>query len=283
MTDDKKPTKSAFCRSGNHILYAEQWGSAEQTGDPTVIYEPGSLIPPGTNNPGWWPIRDAILANLHLPVFLYDRAGLGQSEPVPLPRPLSAFTTDLHNVLHEFGNQPPYLLVGGSFGGMLVLHYASLYPDEVMGVLLVDSTHPEHNQRTLTVLPSEAPGEPVSLREFRTLLTQLDRVPPESNDWEGLDVATSIAEARELWNLHDIPLIVLTAGVDEWEADFPIDVAGQYAQVWLDLQKEMAALSTNSKHRIVQDSDHLMHHRRPDILIESIRELVNGFQIHRSG
>jgi pimeloyl-ACP methyl ester carboxylesterase len=282
MTNDKKPTKRAFCRSGNHILYAEQWGSGAQTGDPTAIYETGSLMP-GTSDPGWWPIRDAIIADLHLPVFLYDRAGLGQSEPVPLPRPLSAFTTDLHNVLHDFGLQPPYVLVGGSFGGMLVLDYASLYPAEVMGVLLVDSTHPEHNQRTLTVLPSEALGEPGSLREFRTLLTQLDRIPPESNEWEGLDVPASIVEARERWSLHDIPLIVLTAGQDEWEPDFPMDVAGQYEQIWLDLQQEMASLSTNSSHRIVEDSDHLIHHRRPDSVIESIRELANVLPIRRSG
>jgi pimeloyl-ACP methyl ester carboxylesterase len=216
-------------------------------------------------------------------MFLYDRAGLGQSEPAPLPRPLSAFTTDLHNILHDFGAQPPYVLVGGSFGGMLVLHYASLYPAEVMGVLLLDSTHPEHNQRALSVLPPEEPGEPASLSEFRAKLTQLDRIPPESNDWEGLDVPASIGEARELWNLGDIPLIVLTAGQDEWEAGFPKDVAGLYEQVWLDLQKEMAALSTTSKHRIVEDSDHCIHDQRPDIVLESIRELANGFPIHRSG
>jgi pimeloyl-ACP methyl ester carboxylesterase len=283
MTSDKRPTKSAFCRSGNHILYAEQWGSRKQTGDPTVIYEPGSLFPPGTNNPGWWPIRDAIITDLHLPVFIYDRAGIGQSEPVPLPRPLSSFAADLHNVIQDFGVQQPYVLVGDSFGGMLVLHYASLYPAEVIGVLLGDSTHPEHNQRALSVLPPEEPGEPSSLWEFRTLLTQLDRTPPESNDWEGLDVPTSIVEASELWNLGDIPLIVLTAGQDEWDADFPMDVAGLYEQVWLDLQKEMAALSRNSKHRIVEDSDHYIGDRRPDIVIEAIRELANGFPIHRSG
>jgi pimeloyl-ACP methyl ester carboxylesterase len=280
MTNGKMPTKRAFCRSGSYTIYAELWGSSKQTGDPTVIYEPGSLMP-GTNNPGWWPLRDAIITEN--PIFLYDRAGLGQSEPVSLPRPLSAFTTDLHNLLHDFGMQPPYVLVGGSFGGILVLHYASLYPAEVIGVLLVDSTHPEHNQRALSVLPAEAPGEPLSLREFRTLLAQLDRIPPESSDWEGLDVPASIIEARELWDLRDIPLIVLTAGQDEWEPDFPMDAADRYEQIWLDLQKEIAALSTNSKHRIVEDNDHCIHDQRPDIVLEAIRELANGFPIHRSG
>jgi pimeloyl-ACP methyl ester carboxylesterase len=281
MTNDKAPTKKAFCRSGNHSLYAELWGNRGQTGDPTVIFETGSLMP-GTNDPGDWPIRDAIIADLNLPVFLYDRAGIGQSEPVPLPRPLSAFTSDLHNVLHDFGVPPPYLLDGGSFGGMLVLNYASVYPDEVMGVLLVDSTHPEHNQRALSVLPPEAPGEPSALWKFRTKLAQLDRTPPESDDWEGLDVPASILEAHDLWNLGDIPLIVLTAGQDEWEAGFPMDVAEPYEQVWLDLQKEMAALSRNSQHRVVADSGHCIHDQRPDIVIESIRELANDFLISRS-
>ena len=273
MESDQKPTLASFCRSGNRSLYAELWGGSEQTGRPTVIYETGSLMP-GTKDPGWRPIRHAIMADL--PVLLYDRAGLGQSEPAPLPRPLSHFTADLRGVLDSLKTQPPYVLVGGSFGGMLVLHYASLYPSEVMGVLLVDSTHPEHNQRALAVLPPEISREPAALREFRTLLTQTDRTPPETNEWEGLDVPSSILEARRLWNLGNIPLIVLTAGQDEWEEDFPLDAAERYEQIWIDLQREMAALSTNSQHRIVQDSDHLIHDRRPDLVIESIRGLANG-------
>jgi pimeloyl-ACP methyl ester carboxylesterase len=266
MTNQNKPTKKGFCQSEGRILYGELWGS----GSPTVIFETGSLMP-GTNDPGWLSIRDAIMADHS--VFLYDRAGLGTSEPVPLPRPLSSFTTDLHNILQAFELQPPYVLVGGSFGGMLVLHYASLYPADSMGVLLVDSTHPEHNQRALSVLPPEVPGEPYPLLEFRILLEQLDRIPPEINEWEGLDVPASIVEARERWNLHDIPLIVLTAGLDEWDPGFPAETATRYTHVWLKLQEEMAALSTRSKHRIVEDSDHLIQDRRPEIVIESIREL----------
>jgi pimeloyl-ACP methyl ester carboxylesterase len=269
MTNKKRPTKKGISQIEGRSVYGELWGS----GSPTVIYETGSLMP-GTNDSGWLPIRNALTADYS--VFVYDRAGLGMSEPAPLPRPLSSFTTDLHNIVRAFELQPPYVLVGGSFGGMLVMHYASLHPADIMGVLLVDSTHPEHNQRALSALPPEVPGEPYPMLEFRMQLEQLDRIPPESNEWEGLDVPASIAEARERWNLHNIPLIVLTAGLDEWEPGFPADTASRYTQVWLRLQEEMAALSTNSQHHIVADSDHMIHDQRPDIVIESIRELIKS-------
>src|SRR5689334_9741082 len=137
-----KVVRRAFCPIGNRFLYAEYWRNAVRA--PTIVIEPGSLMP-GTQDAGWRPIRDALTADWS--VVLYDRAGLGQSAPAPVPRPLSAFSADLRAVLRGAGAPPPYLLVGGSFGGMLVLNFASLHPREVAGVLLVDSTHPEHNQR----------------------------------------------------------------------------------------------------------------------------------------
>ena len=173
------------------------------------------------------------------------------------------------------GTRPPYVLVGGSFGGMLAVHYASLYPAEVAGVLLVDATHPAHNQRALAVLPPEAADEPAALQDFRRQLWQTDQLPPKTGDWEGLDVPASIEAARE-WDLGDLPLIVLTAGLDEWEAGFPPDAAQRYAQMWLDLQRELAALSSRGQQRTVADSDHQIHERRPDLVIAAIRELAGG-------
>ena len=260
-----------FCPIGNRVLYAEHWRSAGRA--PTVVIEPGSLMP-GTQDAGWQPIRDVLTADW--PVVLYDRAGLGQSAPAPEPRPLSAFSVDLRAVLDGAGAPPPYLLVGGSFGGMLVLHFASRLPAEIAGVLLVDSTHPAHNQRALAALPPEAGDEPAALRAFRTELSLPDRLPPGTDDWERLDVPASLTEAAA-WNLRDIPLIVLTAGQDEWEPDFPAEAAQRYAQVWLDLQCEMAALSTRGQQRLVADSDHLIHLRRPDLVLAAIHDLARQF------
>lgn len=275
MTCESTWVQAGDYPSGDRALYAELWGGADRApaAGPTIVLEAGSLMP-GTQDAGWRPIRDALSAKL--PVLLYDRAGLGQSRPAPVPRSLSAFTADLRAVLRGAGAPPPYVLVGASFGGMLVLHYASQHPAEVAGVLLVDATHPTHNQRALAALPPEAADEPAALRDFRKELVGPDRLPPETDEWEHLDVPASLAEARAIWNLRAIPLIVLTAGQDTWAPGFPPDAARRYAQVWLDLQMEMAALSTRGQQRLVADSDHDIHVSRPELVIAAIRELAPG-------
>jgi len=237
-----------------------------------VVLETGSLTA-GTADAGWQPIREALAAELDF--FVYDRAGLGQSDPAPRPRPLADFAADLGAVLQGSGTPPPYVLVGSSFGGMVVTQYASLYPAEVAGLLLVDAPHPAGNQRTLAALPAEADDEPMALREFRKLLLATDRVPPETDEWEWLDVPTSIMEART-WDLDALPLIVLTAGRDEWEAGFPLDAAERCAEVWLDMQHALAALSSRGQQRTIADSDHLIHERRPEVVLAALRELAGA-------
>jgi len=252
---------------GPRKLYIEQYGS----GHPTVVIEVGSTQA-GTKDQGWWPIRDALAKETG--VFLYDRAGTGESDPAALPRPIAEFTADLHRALHATRTAPPYLMVGGSFGGLIVTHYASLYPKEVAGIVLVDSTHPEHNQRTLEILPPESPGESQALRNFRNLLWQETYMPLSTIEAEGLDFPVSALQMRTTWDLGSIPLIVLTAGRDEWEDGFPKEVATQYERLWLALQKELATRSTHHTHLIIEGSGHCIHDERPDVVLDAIHRLL---------
>lgn len=252
---------------GKRKLYAEQVGN----GRPAVVIEVGSTQA-GTKDQGWWPVRDVLAAETS--VFLYDRAGLGDSDPVPLPRPIAEFTADLRAVLCGAGIEPPCILVGCSFGGMVVTHYAGLYPQEVAGIVLLDSPHPETNPRTLALLPPKTSGESQALRDFRELHRQ-ELYEPLATDGEGLDLPTSITQMRAARNLGAIPLIVLTAGQNEWEEDFPQDVAARYEQLWLDLQKELAARSTNSAHVIVEESGHCIHEEAPAAVLNAVRRLLS--------
>lgn len=258
---------NAFIQVGSRKLYTEIYGQ----GKPTVVIEVGSTQA-GTLDKGWQPVRDALASQTS--VLLYDRAGLGRSDPVCLPRSISDFTADLHAVLHSAWIKPPYILVGGSFGGLITTHYAGLYPQEVAGIVLEDSTHPEHDLRTLELLPIEAGGESPALTHFRKLLWQETYEPLSTNEEEGLDFPTSIQEMHAAWDLGDIPLIVLTAGRDEWEPGFPDDVAARYEQLWLDLQKELAARSTSSTHIIVEESGHCIHVDVPQAVVSAVRRLL---------
>jgi pimeloyl-ACP methyl ester carboxylesterase len=252
-------------------IYAELHG-VRRPGQPVIVVEIGSMNA-GTKDRGWWPVRDVLAQEAQ--VLFYDRAGLGGSDPVSLPRPIADFVADLHGLLQAIDIDPPYLLEGGSFGGLIVTHYAALYPQGVAGIVLEDSTHPEHDPRLLALLPAESPGESRALKNFRDLAWMKVYAPLETKEEEGLDFPTSIQQMRAAWDLGDIPLIVLTAGQDSWDEGFPMDVAQRYEQLWLDLQKELVARSTNSK-QVIVESEHCIHDEAPIRVIEAVRELLRG-------
>jgi pimeloyl-ACP methyl ester carboxylesterase len=97
----------------------------------------------------------------------YDRAGLGLSDQAPTPRTSKDMVKDLHTLLVNAGITPPYILVGHSIGGFNVRVYASQYPDEIVGMVLVDSSHPDQWSKFLTVLPPDTPPESANLKNWR--------------------------------------------------------------------------------------------------------------------
>lgn len=101
-------------------------------GEPTVLFESGI----GATHLNWRGIQDPIATVTH--TIAYDRAGLGWSSPCRTPRTPGNIARELHEVLATAGFRPPYILVGHSFGGLVMRRFALLYPDEVSGVVLVD-------------------------------------------------------------------------------------------------------------------------------------------------
>ena len=263
---------SGYYRVRDRQIYAELHGH-RQVGQSVIVVEVGSTQA-GTKDRPWWPLRDVWAQEGQ--VLFYDRAGLGGSEGASLPRSIADFAADLRGLLRTMEIEPPYLLLGGSFGGLIVTHYAALHKTDVAGIVLEDSTHPEHDARLLALLGREASGESQALKNFRDLAWMKLYAPLETNEEEGLDFPTSMQQMRAAWDLGDIPLIVLTAGQDSWEEGFPMDVAERYEQLWLTLQKELAARSTNSTHIIVEESAHCIHDEAPARVIEAVRELLHG-------
>ena len=101
-------------------------------GEPTVILQAG-----GANESLWWVRVQTQLAD-HVRVCAYDRAGLGWSEPADTPRDPGTIVGELHALLAVANIQPPYVMVGHSFGAILTRIYAAHYPAEVVGITLVD-------------------------------------------------------------------------------------------------------------------------------------------------
>ena len=115
---------------GGHRMHLSCTGE----GSPTVVLEPGA----GGMSSTMGLIAPAVARDTR--VCVYDRAGRGWSDPAEGTQDGTRIATDLHTLLHTAGIPGPYVLAGHSFGGLYVRSYAAQYPDDVAGLVLVDST-----------------------------------------------------------------------------------------------------------------------------------------------
>jgi pimeloyl-ACP methyl ester carboxylesterase len=116
-----------------HQLYVLEKG----VGGPTVVFESGIAA----TNLNWHHIQEVISETTH--TVSYDRGGLGWSSPSMTARTPGNIACELHTMLEEAGIKPPFVLVGHSFGGLVMRRYAVLFPEQILGVVLVDPMRPE--------------------------------------------------------------------------------------------------------------------------------------------
>jgi pimeloyl-ACP methyl ester carboxylesterase len=123
---------------GGHELYLRCVG----TGEPTIIYMHGSI-----EDRGVVPHRNGRAFQTRLGdeyrVCVYDRRNLGLSDTVDAVQLPEDALTDLDNLLAAAEVAPPYVLLGASFGGVLAYLYANRHPDDVVGLVLLDSMFPD--------------------------------------------------------------------------------------------------------------------------------------------
>lgn len=104
---------------------------------PTVVFDAAL----GASSLSWSLVQPDVVTFARTCV--YDRAGFGWSERGPLPRTAGRAADELHLALGRAGERPPYVLVGHSYGGLVMRVFAARYPQEVTGLVLVDPAHPE--------------------------------------------------------------------------------------------------------------------------------------------
>jgi pimeloyl-ACP methyl ester carboxylesterase len=269
---------------GGHSLHLSCTGS----GSPTVVLEPGGGEM--SSNMGW--IAPAVAMKTR--VCVYDRAGRGWSQPAATPQDGAQIATDLHTLLQRGQVPGPYVLAGHSFGGLYVLAYASRYPDDVAGLVLVDSTAPK------AIAGSGATAPDATSANLITMVTAMfsisarfglgrlyglvafDSLPPRSRDEvraslataanlrsgveEFVQANTAMVQAGALTDFADKPLVVLTAGVGSEAAH-------------LASQDHLATLSTNRVHRTVEGAVHeaLVAEQGPaSVTTQSILDVVTA-------
>jgi pimeloyl-ACP methyl ester carboxylesterase len=276
------------------------------TGGPTVLFEAGIAA----TNLNWCHIQDIVSRFNH--TASYDRGGLGWSSPCRTARTPGNIAEELHDMLQCAGIKPPYILVGHSFGGLVMRRYALSYPEEVSGVVLVDPMRLEE-------WPPLNPGKQsqidrgIRLSSFAVPIARfgiarlavtsllcrggnvaqrlsgcageggrhvLSRVTDEvgklpqrvwpivAAHWSrpgyyvGMRshvkaVPDTVREMQDAEPVHDIPVLVLTPGKST-----PLS------------EQSLRRIGDNVQQIIAPASAHWIHLDEPDLVIDSIREMV---------
>jgi pimeloyl-ACP methyl ester carboxylesterase len=209
--DSGQAAAGRMADAGGHRLYLACRG----TGSPTVVPENGF----GQDTPSWaWVVKNIAPETR---VCAYDRAGRGRSESAAGPQDGGQLAADPHALLERAAVPGPYLLAAHSVGGTYALTFAARYPQQVAGMVLLDSSTP----RQFTALP-DYPAAYSAGRRLSALLPPLARA--------------------GLWRLTDLngkPLIVVTAGLGQQPG-------------WPAAQAQLARLSADSLQPTVPGADH---------------------------
>lgn len=217
---------------------------------PSVIFIAGL----GDSHETWKKVQDRISDETS--TLSYDRAGIGRSQDIAVPRTCCDLVEELSELLQSLDVEKPYILVGHSFGGLVARLYTSLYPLDICGLVLVDAA-PEYKELAYEkALPESL------LAGNREYLEN-----PMLNS-EKIDKIQSYKQIVDHSRQSDIPLSIITRGLpDDGEDGWP---SQEILKIEQSLQAEFQWLSTSSKFRIASRSGHYIHHDEPDIVIEEI-------------
>lgn len=274
----------------------------EGEGVPTVVLEAGA----GGIGLTWELVRPAIAKVTR--VVVYDRAGLGWSDPSLRPRTADVMAEELYTLLLNASIPGPYILAGHSLGGPVARQFAAKYPDEVAGLVMVDSAHEQqvkHFPERLVKMVSSMKGmmgamklmsrlglfalkpDLISLGDNGNLPNELAAqmrgvmASSESHAETLLAETESVyaAQTQPVSTLGDLPLTVISHGQLDANAVPPTlgqEVRDQYERAWQGLQKEITSLSTRGRHMVAERSGHNIIFDQPEIIIESILEMVKS-------
>jgi pimeloyl-ACP methyl ester carboxylesterase len=268
-------------------------------GSPTVILEAGwsdfSLL--------WRTVQPEVAEFTR--VCSYDRAGYGWSEPSPHPRTANSMVEELHTLLVNAEIQGPLVMVGHSMGGVLVRVYTHNYPEEVVGMVLVDSVQEEQFLRypeawaqaneaafgqfrmlgvlnssgILALMPGSIPNRGLpddAFAQYQASLSTSRYFQTSLAEWESEEDGFAEVLTLQIESFEDMPLMVLRRGHPEPSSLISDTENQQIWEIWQEWHIEMAGLSSVGKLVVAEQSGHHIQLDQPDLVIDAIRQVVDA-------
>jgi pimeloyl-ACP methyl ester carboxylesterase len=221
-------------------------------GSPTIVLEAGL-----TGDHRTWERVAPTLAE-RARVCSYDRANVDPSDEAPTPRTAQDVVDDLEALLAKSGETAPFVLVGFSFGGLTSQMYAATHPDDVAGLVLVESNHPDEVDQFWAELTPEQIEE--------------DRASMLDNP-EGMDLEASFKEAQAAGDMPSVPLVVVTAGISEgWPEEWGDPAV--FDQLRAQQQKDLAARGDGGVQVIAEKSTHHVPSQEPEVVSAAVEQVL---------
>jgi pimeloyl-ACP methyl ester carboxylesterase len=270
---------------------------------PTVVFDSGMGVP----GYGWVFIQRQVAQSAR--ACFYDRAGYGWSDSVASMRTSVDAATDLHELLRAAHISPPYVLVGHSLGGFNVRVYNGLYPEQVVGAVLIDASHEDMEARiprwgrrfrppSVIERSTWLAGQILArLGVFRLFTRNILSDPPSSlskSEWATIlglawtpkmraasmteSIDESAEQARTSRTFGTRPLIVLTAGKHSPPRSMSEAEAADDQKAWEQLQSQLARLSSRGVQRVVANSAHMIPFEAPDTVVEAVNDIIRESQ-----
>jgi pimeloyl-ACP methyl ester carboxylesterase len=245
---------------GGHRLDVLRAGS----GGPAIIFEAGL----GDDLGDWarvWPAAAEFST-----VVVYSRSGLGRSELGPGDHSARTEMTELHVLLGKLLLKPPYVLVGRSYGGLLLRLYTSLYPTDVAGLVLVDGTH-EQQVKRWGVLDSTYPG---AFRAYYDSVLKSMKPGAEADETRETVRIQAAGTVEGLMPLPDIPIAVLTSMRVNPAVPY-VNGTARGHEAWREMHDEWFKRSHNGEHIVTTRSGHAIQDAEPQLVIDAIRFVLD--------
>ena len=264
------PASDQLVSVGTHSLYIHCLGS----GRPTIVIDTGL----GERYDSWQSIISTLSRETR--VCAYDRAGYGRSESGPMPRDSRRAADELHRLLANAGEDGPLVLVGHSLGGLNMQVYASRYPKEVAGLILLDPSplawiagegFPKlrelFTQETRAQREAANAAKASSEPEAKSIAPFLDAVASELEQFFG----RTADEVAAIQSFGELPLTVISAS--EPDPRFGED-AQAFRLFWNEESQALARKSTSGRFVLAEGSGHYIYRDKPQVVIDAILEML---------
>ncbi|MGH1364519.1 MAG: alpha/beta fold hydrolase [Calditrichia bacterium] len=206
----------------------------------------------------------------HAQVVVYDRAGLGKSDNAAGPRTSKDIAEDLYKMLKRADLKGPYILVGHEFGGWNMRVFASMYPEETAGMVLVDSPHEDFDAiRKKSMTPRQRVSWEKSLRVNKSVQM------PRGIRLEYSSQNASRNLVRNARKLGKKPLVVIAGTKHNFQ---PRQNARKLEKTWELQQKKLTRLSRNSKLLIAANSGSYVQFEQPKVVVDGVLMVMESLR-----